>query len=158
LDLKLSNYIFTAVLPIIILSALFINKLPHKLFIAFCIVYVFSSFLMSKEYQKYFDVKNNQRLIEFVQTNKDRTIYTDHHTAYGLYVNTETNDNHIKIITNKPNIKLQTNSLLIYNKEEIEELQKQRFTFPDFIKIQSGKLRIVNKFGKFSVFETAKNY
>ncbi len=158
LDLKLSNYIFTAVFPIIILSALFLSKLSRKLFIALSIIYILSSLVMSHEYQNYFDVKNNQQFIEFVQANKGKTIYTDHHTAYGLYVISGYGNKRIKIFTDKPKIQLQPNSLLIYNKDEIDELKKQKFIFPDFNELKDSKLKLINKFGKFGVFEVLKHY
>jgi len=158
LDLRRNYYIFTALLPAIILTASLLSKIRIKLLFFIISIYIISSFIMSRKYQSFFDVKINQRFIEFVKANEEKTIYTDHHTAYGLYVISSRFENkNIKIFTNEMNIQLQANSLVIYNKDEIEELEKQKFIFPKLNEMNKGKLKLINEFGKFSVFTKLKN-
>jgi len=156
LDLRRNYYIFIALSPIIILTASLLSKVRIKLLFFIILIYIISSFIMSHKYQTFFDVKSNQRFIEFVKENQDKTMYTDHHTAYGLYVISKFKNKNIKIITNKPNIQFNANSLVIYNKDEIDELEKQKFIFPKFNGIKKSNLKLINNFGKFSVFTKLK--
>lgn len=110
------------------------------------------SFVMSDKYQDFFDVKNNKRLIEFVNKNKTATFYTDHHTAYGLYVLTNYKSDRINIFTSNSTVQPINHSFLIYNRAEIKELKKQKFSFPDIEKIIEKNFFLEATYGKFEIY------
>jgi hypothetical protein len=112
---------------------------------------------MSVEFQKFFDVYNNNLFKQFIKIHTEKTIYTDHHTAYGIRLIQEYKMNeHVKLLTNTDSLNVKQGEFVVYSKAVVDELKKQNYYFPDLGKLTSGDYNLVDNFGQFEVYEKIK--
>ena len=155
LDLRMSWYAYPLFFPAIILFSLFVKDYLSKAKFIVVGILLAASFYMTMQYHVFFDVSRKNKLENFVQQHQGDFIFTDHHTKYGIdLVRGYVNNQSVSSLTNKPTnlSELPKNSLLIYNKEVIDELMLQGNSFPDFTELIGTEFKIVEKIGEFKIY------
>ncbi len=84
LDLARSWYIYPLLMPIVILSAIFMNRFSKFIKSGLIVIYILGSLIMCFEYTNFFDKNNLNSLKIFLKDNPSKTIYTDHFTKYSV--------------------------------------------------------------------------
>jgi len=157
IELRRIWYIYPLIFPCCILSASLLSKLKPVYFKAALGLYLIFSVLMSVEFQKFLGVHNNNLFKQFIRVHPGMTIYTDHHTAYGIRLIQEYKINErVKLLTNTDSMNVKQSEFVVYSEPVIEELKKQNYYFPYFGKLTSGDYHLVNSFGQFEVYEKIK--
>ena len=155
LDLARSWYIYPLLMPMVILSALFINRFSKIIQGGLIVIYLLGSLIICFVYQDFFDVRNLDDLKDFLRQNPSRMIYTDHFTKYSVdLVRGYQTENSGRILGNDYNFDvIQKSEWVLYNKKHIEELEMQKFTFPDFNVLNTNDFKKVAAFKDFIFYE-----
>ncbi len=156
-ELRRVWYVYPLIMPMCILTAAFFSKVKPAFLQIFLSIYLIGSIFMSIEFQRFFDLENKNRFKQFMKENKDNIIYTDHHTAYGLRLirGFEKNEN-IRSISNLNALKIKKGELFVYSSLVIEELKKQKYSFPKLTDLESERFLKINSFGQFEIYENVK--
>ena len=155
LDLTRSWYIYPLLLPVIILSALFINQFSKNVKSLLLTIYLIGSLIMCFEYRIFFDSKNLDSLKLFLRNNSSVIIYTDHFTKYSVdLVRNYKFHNSYRIEDSDFDFgQIDKGEWILYNKKHIEELKMQQYHFPDFSDLNSRNFRKVAEFNDFIFYE-----
>lgn len=155
LDLTRSWYIYSLLMPIIILSAIFINRFSKNIKTLLLIIYIIGSLIMCFEYKIYFDCDNLDKLKRFLRENPTKMIYTDHFTKYSvdLIRNYERENSHRILGKNFKLNEIYSGSWILYNKKHIDELKLQHFEFPDFSILKRINFKQIASFKDFIFYE-----
>jgi len=156
LDLKLSWYVYPLFMPMIILTAIFINSFKKNVKFLLLAVYMISGIIMCTHYEIYFDKQNISELKSFIKENPHQKIFTDHFTKYSvdLLRNYSDPSNSERISGKDFNWKnIESGNWVLYNIKHIEELQLQKYEFPDFSKLKSNLFSEVKRYGDFIIYE-----
>jgi hypothetical protein len=158
LDLTRSWYIYPLLMPMIILSAIFINRFSKLTKSGLMVIYILGSLIMCYEYQNFFDKENLNSLKTFLRNNPKKTIYTDHFTKYSVdLIRGYTGDNSQKILGKDFDLsQIPVGEWILYNKKHIEELQMQKYLFPDFDNLKLQGFRQIASFNEFIFFEKSE--
>lgn len=154
LDLSRSWYIYPVLMPMVILSALFLNRFSKLIQNGLIIIYLLGSLIMCFEYQSFFDKENLNHLKSFLRENPSKLVYADHFTKYSVDLIREYNGNSNRILG--PDFRLnqlRIGDWILYNKMHIEELEMQKYTFPDFIILNTNDFKKVASFKDFIFYE-----
>jgi 4-amino-4-deoxy-L-arabinose transferase-like glycosyltransferase len=156
LDLQRSWYIFPIVMPMVILSGQFINRFKKSIKITLLIIYTAGSLIMCHQYEMFFDKENLDSLKTFLIENTEKTIYADHFTKYSVdLIRSYEHKNSSERILGKDfdftTIKI--GDWILYNKKHIEELEMQKYEFPDFSVIDSEGYKKVASYNDFIFYE-----
>ena len=110
---------------------------------------------MCFEYQIYFDTDNLSQVNSFLRENSLKMIYTDHFTKYSIDIIRSYEANNSKRISGKEfNFnKVNQGEWILYNKKHIDELELQKFKFPDFSILKSNQFKKVAAFNDFIFYE-----
>ena len=155
LDLTRSWYIFPLLMPIIILSAIFINRFSKPIKSLLLTIYFIGSLIMCFEYQTFFDIKNLVELKNFLRVNSTKMIYTDHFTKYSVdLIRGYEEDNSKRILGSDFNlIQIPEGDWILFNKKHIEELRMQKYQFPDFDVLNKSSFKKIASFNDFIFYE-----
>lgn len=154
LDLTRSWYIYPVLMPVIILSSIFINRFSKDIRTSLLIIYFIGSIIMCFGYKKFFNTENLDSLKMFLKENSAKTIYTDHFTKYSVDLILNYQNKSGRISGERFNInKLNKGDWILFNKKHIEELQMQKFRFPDFRILDSKEFRKTASFNDFIFYE-----
>jgi hypothetical protein len=154
LDLTRSWYIYPLLMPIIILSAMFINRYSKLIKSGLIITYIVGSFIMCFEYQIFFDKENLNSLKTFLKANPSKTIFTDHFTKYSVDLIRDYNADSKRILGDNFNFsQIAKSDWVLFNKKHIEELALQKYQFPAFSILNSEIFRKVATFNDFIFYE-----
>jgi len=157
IELRRVWYIYPLIFPCCILSANLVSKLKPAYFYIVLGLFLVSSVLMSVEFQKFFNVHNNNLFKQFIKKYPEKTIFTDHHTAYGIRFILEYQMNEqVKLLTNTDSLNTKPGDFVVYSKPVVEELKKQNYHFPDFEKLTSVNYHLIENFGQYKVYEKIK--
>jgi len=134
-------YIYPLILPSTAIAAVYFSKVKKLLLFTILVVFTLFSFYMCMEYEEYFSKEENKNLKSFLIENKDRSIYSDHHSLYGLeFIRNGFKSLNIEKRLNSPGFsfdKIEKGSLIAVGKGNINELLMQGYLFPD-LSIFSG--------------------
>ena len=110
---------------------------------------------MCFEYESFFDKDNLNSLKTFLKENPAKTIYTDHFTKYSVDLIREYKAvNSRRILGNDFNFdQISVGEWILFNKTHIEELQMQKYQFPDFSILNTNGFRKVASFKDFLFYE-----
>lgn len=155
LDLARSWYIYPLLMPMVILSATFINRFSNLIRNGFIVIYILGSLIMCIEYESFFDKDNLNSLKSFLRENPTKTIYTDHFTKYSVDLIREYKfDNSRRISGSDFNFnQISTGDWILFNKKHIEELQMQKYELPDFSVLNTNEFRKLTSFKDFVFYE-----
>ncbi len=154
LDLARSWYIYSLLMPIIILSSVFINRFSKLIRIGLIVIYVLGSLIMCFEYQIFFDKANLTSLKTFLRENSFRTIYTDHFTKYSVDLIREYIAGSKRISDRDFNFtQIVSGDWVLFNKKHIKELQMQKYQFPDFDILNTSNFKKLASFNDFIFYE-----
>jgi 4-amino-4-deoxy-L-arabinose transferase-like glycosyltransferase len=154
LDLARSWYIYPLLMPMVILSAIFINRFSKLIKSGLIIIYVLGSLIMCFEYQIFFDKENLDSLKTFLRDYSSITIYTDHFTKYSVDLIRGYDANSKRILGNDFNFnQIAKSDWILFNKKHIEELQMQKYQFPDFSILKTNGFKKVASFKDFVFYE-----
>ena len=155
LDLARSWYIYPVLMPMLILSAKFINRFSKLIKSGLVVIYILGSLIMCFEYQNFFDKDNLTALKTFLRDNPSEIIYTDHFTKYSVDLIREYQAaNSKKILESDFDFsQVAAGDWILYNKKHIEELKLQKYQFPDFSILNSRTFRKVAAFNDFIFYE-----
>jgi len=155
LDLTRSWYIYPLLMPMVILSALFINRFSKLIRNGLIIIYLLGSLIMCFAYRNFFDVKNLDVLKSFLRENPTKMIYTDHFTKYSVdLIRGYKADNSKRILNNDFNFnRVKKGDWILFNKKHIDELEMQKYTFPDFNVLNTNDFKKVAAFKDFIFYE-----
>ena len=154
LDLARSWYIYPLVMPMVILSAIFLNRFSKLIKTGLIVIYILGSLIMCFKYQIFFDKENLNSLKTFIRDNPSKTIYTDHFTKYSVDLIRDYNADSKRILGNNFNFsQIAKSDWILFNKKHIEELQMQKYKFPDFSILNSNQFKIVASFNDFIFYE-----
>ena len=156
LDLQRSWYIYPILMPTIILTALFINNFKRFIQYPLVILYIAGGIIMCINYEDYFNKTSNDELKSFLTAHPEETIYTDHFTKYSVdLIRSYTNPNDTKRISgsNFNWNEIKPGNWVLYNRKHIDELELQKYKFPDFSILKSDLFTKVNSFGDFIIYE-----
>jgi hypothetical protein len=158
LDLARSWYIYPLLMPVIILSSLFINRFSTSVKSLLLTIYLIGSLIMCFEYRIFFDSKNLESLKLFLRNNSSVNIYTDHFTKYSVdLIRGYKLHNSKRIAGSDFNFgQIAKGDWLLYNKKHIEELQMQKYLFPDFDNLKLQGFRKIASFNEFIFFEKSE--
>ncbi len=155
LDLHRSWYIYPMLLPVIIISAVYINKLKSSAKYIIFGVYFAASIMMCFSYETYFDSGNLSKFKDFVRSHPEKIIYTDHFTKYSVdlirgYKNPDLSDRFDGAGFDLQSIP--AGSFIIFNEKHVEELKIQKYKFPNFTTLSGKDFSRLASFGDFEVF------
>jgi hypothetical protein len=154
LDLSRSWYIYPILMPMVIFSALFLNRFSRIVQNGLIIIYLLGSLIMCFAYQSFFDKENLNHLKSFLRENPSKMVYTDHFTKYSVDLIREYNGNSNRILGSDFRLdQLHIGDWILYNKKHIEELRIQKYAFPDFNILYTNKFRKVAAFKDFIFYE-----
>lgn len=155
LDLARSWYIYPVLMPMVILSAIFINRFSKLIKIVLMVIYILGSLIMCFEYQNFFDIDNLNALKTFLRENPSKTIYTDHFTNYSVDLIRGYKEADSKRISGKDFefSQIKTGNWILLNKKHIEELELQKYQLPDFNVLATGHFKQVASFSDFIFYE-----
>jgi hypothetical protein len=155
LDLARSWYIYPLLMPMVILSSIFINRFSKHIRNGLIAIYVLGSLIMCVEYQNFFDKDNLNSLKSFLKENPSKTIYTDHFTKYSVDLIREYKiDNSRRILGGDFNFdQISHGDWILLNKKHIDELQLQKYQFPDFSILNTRAFKKTASFNDFIFYE-----
>jgi hypothetical protein len=155
LDLTRSWYIYPLLMPMIILSAIFIARFTNYIKIPIILIYTVGSLIMCFEYESFFDKNNLNSLKIFLRDNPAKFIYTDHFTKYSVdLIRNYQFDNSKRILGKDYNLaSIKKGEWILLNKKHIEELQLQNYGFPDFFILNSQEFKKVAAFNDYIFYE-----
>lgn len=155
LDLARSWYIYPLLMPMVILSSIFINRFSKLIRNGLIAIYMLGSLIMCFEYQNFFDKDNLNSLKSFLRDNPAKMIYTDHFTKYSIDLIREyKSDNSNRILGNDFDFNLiNKRDWVLFNKKHIEELQMQKHLLPDFEVLTTNGFKKVASFKDFIFYE-----
>ena len=110
---------------------------------------------MCFEYQNFFDKDNITALKTFLRDNPSETIYTDHFTKYSVDLIREYQvDNSKRFLGSDFDFsQVAAGDWILFNKKHIEELELQKYQFPDFSILNSESFRKIAAFNDFIFYE-----
>lgn len=156
LDLKRSWYIYPLLMPMIIITATFLNKMKRNLRYILVCIYIVGAVIMCSHYEVYFDKESKSELKSFIAENQQRKIFTDHFTKYSVdlirsYSDLSKSD---RILGNDFGwSKVVIGDWVLYNQKHIDELKLQKHNFPDFSILESNLFSRVKNYGDFIFYE-----
>ncbi|MDH3269126.1 MAG: hypothetical protein OEM46_09770, partial [Ignavibacteria bacterium] len=155
LDLARSWYIYPLLMPMVILSAIFINQFSKFIKSGLIIIYIIGSLIMCIEYTNFFDRDNLNSLKIFMRDNPSKTIYTDHFTKYSVDLIREYKAGNSKRIlgTDFEFGQIAEGDWLLYNEKHIFELKLQKYKFPDFALLNTMQFKKIAAFNDFIFYE-----
>jgi 4-amino-4-deoxy-L-arabinose transferase-like glycosyltransferase len=156
LDLKRSWYIYPLLMPMIILSAIFISRFKSYIRYILVGVYIAGSLIMCDHYVEFFDMNNSNELKIFLRSNAEKTIYTDHFTKYSLDLIRGYHDlsKSKKILGENFNFhSIGDGEWILFNKKHIDELILQKYKYPDFGILNSKEFLQVADYNDFIFYE-----
>lgn len=155
LDLARSWYIYPVIMPIVILSSIFINRFSKLIRNGFFVVYILGSLIMCFEYGNFFDKENLNSLKTFLRENPSKAIYTDHFTKYSVDLIREYKfDNSKRILGSDFSFdQISPGDWILFNKKHIEELQIQKYQLPDFSNLNNREFRKLASFKDYVFYE-----
>jgi hypothetical protein len=158
LDLARSWYIYPVLMPMILLSSLFVNRFSNLVGTGMITIYILGSLIMCFEYKIFFDQENLNSLKSYLRENPSKTIYTDHFTKYSIDLIQEYKTNNSERIagSNFNFDVINKGEWILFNKKHIEELQMQQFDFPDFGILNSNKFKKTASFKDFIFYEKVR--
>jgi hypothetical protein len=159
LDLKRSWYIYPLLMPMIIITATFLNKFKKNLRYILVCAYIIGGVIMCTNYEIYFDKENKSKLKSFIAENQRHKIFTDHFTKYSVdlirsYSDLSKSERILR--TNFNWNELQQGDWVLYNQKHIDELKLQKYNFPDFSVLELNLFNRVKIFGDFIFYEKVK--
>jgi hypothetical protein len=155
LDLTRSWYIYPLLMPMVILSSIFINRFSKLIETGLIAIYILGSLIMCFEYDNFFDRENLDSLKSFLRENQSKMIYTDHFTKYSVdLIRDYAGENSERILGADFNLsEINSGSWVLYNQKHIEELKMQNFSFPDFSALKGNEFKKVAKYKDFIFYE-----
>jgi 4-amino-4-deoxy-L-arabinose transferase-like glycosyltransferase len=156
LDLKRSWYIYPLLMPMIIITATFLNKMKKNLRYILVCAYIIGGVIMCTHYEVYFNKENKSELKSFIAENQQRKIFTDHFTKYSVDLLRGYSDlsKSKRILESDFNWKeLHKGDWVLYNQKHIDELKLQKYNFPDFSILKSKLFSRIKKVGNFIFYE-----
>jgi 4-amino-4-deoxy-L-arabinose transferase-like glycosyltransferase len=155
LDHARSWYIYPLLMPMVILSSIFINRFSKLIKNGLIVIYILGSLIMCFEYESFFDKDNLNSLKSFLRQNPSKTIYSDHFTKYSVDLIREYKaDNSKRIIGSDFNLdQISVGDWILFNKKHIDELKLQKYSFPDFSILNTNEYRKVTSFKDFIFYE-----
>jgi 4-amino-4-deoxy-L-arabinose transferase-like glycosyltransferase len=156
LDLKRSWYIYPLLMPMIILSASFLNDIRRIFRYLLIGIYIIGGVIMCTHYEVYFDKENISELKTFLAENPDNKIFTDHFTKYSVdlirsYADLSKSKRILGSNFNWDEIK--RGDWVLYNQKHIDELELQNYVFPDFSTLKSFSYKKVKTYGDYIFYE-----
>lgn len=156
LDLHRSWYIYPLMMPIVILSSMFLSGLKNNIkYSVVCLLFIFS-FVMCRSYETYFNKNDLRKFKDFVRENPSRVIYTDPFTKYSIdllrdYKNKDVSE---RILGKDFNfMKIPYGDWVIYNRKHLDELKLQKHKFPKFNILDSENFKKIAFIGDYKIFE-----
>jgi hypothetical protein len=138
----------------VILSSVFINRFSKFIQTGLIIIYILGSLIMCFEYENFFDKDNLNSLKTFLRDNSSKIIYTDHFTKYSVDLIREYNADSKRILGNDFNFnQIAKSDWILFNKKHIDELQMQKYQFPDFSILKTNGFKKVASFKDFVFYE-----
>lgn len=155
LDLARSWYIYPLLMPIVILSSIFINRFSKLIRNGLIAIYILGSLIMCFEYENFFDKHNLTSLKIVLRENPSTIIFTDHFTKYSVdLIRDYKGDNSSRILGNDYDFnQIKQGDWILFNKKHIEELQMQSYQFPDFSILTTNGFKKVASFKDFIFYE-----
>jgi 4-amino-4-deoxy-L-arabinose transferase-like glycosyltransferase len=155
LDLARSWYIYPLLMPMILLSAIFINRFSKFIKSGLITIYIIGSLIMCFEYTVFFDKHNLNSLKIFLRQNSSKTIYTDHFTKYSVDLIREYKaDNSERILGSDFDFsQIIASDWILYNKKHIDELVLQKYQFPNFDLLDTNEFKKIASFNDFIFYE-----
>jgi hypothetical protein len=155
LDLTRSWYIYPLLMPMIILSAIFVDRFTNYIKIPIILIYTVGSLIMCFEYESFFDKNNLNSLKTFLRDNPTKYIHSDHFTKYSVDLIRNYQFDNSKRILGKD---YEFNSItqgewILLNKKHIEELQLHKHQYPDFSILYSQEFKKVATFNDYIFYE-----
>ncbi len=156
LDLKRSWYIYPLLMPMIIITATFLNKMKRNIRYILVCAYIIGGVIMCTHYEIYFDKENKSELKSFIAENQQHKIFTDHFTKYSVDL-----IRHYSDLSKSERIlgtdfswnKILKGDWVLYNQKHIDELKLQKYNFPDFSILKSNLFSRVKNYGDFIIYE-----
>jgi hypothetical protein len=142
-------------MPAIILTAIFLKQFSKKISAGLIVIYSLGSIIMCFAYQNYFNADNLYQVKGFLRENSLKMIYTDHFTKYSVDLIRNYEANNSKRISGKEFNFNEVNQgeWILYNKKHCDELELQKFKFPDFSILNSNQFKKVAAFNDFIFYE-----
>jgi len=155
LDLTRSWYIYPLLMPMIILSAIFVDRFTNYIKIPIILIYTVGSLIMCFEYESFFDKDNLDSLKSFLRDNPTKYIHSDHFTKYSVdLIRNYKFDNSKRILGKEYDLaSIKQVEWILLNKKHIEELQMQNYVFPDFSVLNSQEFKKVATFNDYIFYE-----
>jgi hypothetical protein len=155
LDLTRSWYIYPLLMPMIILSAIFIDRFTNYIKITIILIYSVGSLIMCFEYESFFDKDNLVSMKTFLRDNPTKYIHSDHFTKYSVdLIRNYQFDNSKRILGKDYNLaSIKQGEWILLNKKHIDELQMQNYVFPDFSILNSQEFKKVATFNDYIFYE-----
>jgi len=160
LDLQISWYVYPLFMPMVLLSAIFINRFKYYIKYGLILIYIVGALIMCNHYEVYFNKENGGEFKIFLRKNPDKFIYTDHFTKYSIDLIRGYDNKNIseRILGEEFNLaKINEGNWIVYSKKHVDELKMQEFQFPDFEILSSSKFEEVKSFKDFNVYRKSSN-
>ena len=155
LDLQISWYVYPLFMPMVLLSAIFINRFKNYIKYGLMLIYFTGALIMCSHYEVFFNKKNGNEFKTFIKEYPDKFIYTDHFTKYSIDLIRGFDKKNISERISGKNFnlnKIKAGDWIVYSKKHIDELKIQEFQFPDFENLSSLDFEEVKSFRDFKVY------
>jgi 4-amino-4-deoxy-L-arabinose transferase-like glycosyltransferase len=159
LDLKRSWYIYPLLMPMLLVTATFLNRMKRNLRYILVCAYIVGGLIMCTHYEVYFDKENKSELKSFLSENQQHKIYTDHFTKYSVdlirgYSDLRKSERILGADFNWN--ELQKGDWVLYNHKHIDELKLQKYNLPYYSILKSEAFNKVKHYGDFIFYERGK--
>jgi len=157
---RLSWYMFPLFLPEVLISTFFITQFRSKIKSILIVLYLIGSLIMTYQYTTYFNINELNTFKNYLRSNPEKIIYTDHFTKYSV----DLIDGYPEPLRTKRILGAQFNfdevkkgECILYKYENINELKDQKHTFPNFSILQSDKYNTKFESGGFILYVKVAN-
>jgi Dolichyl-phosphate-mannose-protein mannosyltransferase len=146
LELRSNWYVYIFLIPTLLLTSVFINRLKAKYKIVAIVLYITGSLLMVKGYSTFFELDKYKEIKHFVWMNNTKVIYADHHNKYNIDLTLAYGDpSKVKIYTgssfNFDNVK--SGELVFIKPATIFELEQEGYKFADMSELKSDRFKLL---------------
>ncbi len=155
LDLHRNWYIYPLIMPMIILTAVFLENIKKNFRWLLFTAYIAAGIFMSFNYTLYFGKDNLSNLKSFIRSNPSKIIYTDHFTKYSVDLIRDYKTPGLTKRISGENFDLRSIPIgdwVLFNQKHIDELKLQNYKFPNFTILKSDSFKIVKSFDDFKIY------
>ncbi len=153
MPIRFTWYLFPLFLPAMVLATKFFTEMKKKWMLISLTAYIVFSIIMTAHFREYFDMESIEGFEQFIRTNCDKQIYTDHFTKYSIdLIDGYKEPSRVKRLNYQTENIIPSGSLVVFHTGHISEINKQGFSYPEQKFYSSEEFEEADKFGSFIIY------